>query len=628
MRRSVLSSLVVSAALLGCAGIALARAPKPAAPVAPEPAPAPALPTPAEEARAFALAADDELRAVGIEAAQAAWDYQTDITDAHEAVLSAKSDASMAVATRLVQEAAKYKDVPGLDADTARLLHLIRVSPTIPAPVDAARRAELAQIVTELDGMYGKGEYCRPGETTCRDLGQLEQVLADAPKARSAKKAWDDQVDAYYGWRTISPPMRDMYTRFVTLGNEGARDIGFADMSELWRSGYDMTPAEFDGEVERLWQEVKPLYDQLHCYARAELSDHYGKKRVPTTGPIPAHVLGNMWSQSWEALYPLLAPYPAEPSLDVTAAMQAKGWEPQRLVKTAEGFFTSLGLDPLPQTFYERSMFVQPTDREVVCHASAWDVSTRGDLRIKMCIKVDEDSLLTLHHELGHNYYYQAYRTLPYLYQSGANDGFHEGIGDTLALSVTPAYLKELGILDTVSESPEANLNKQMSVALAKIAFLPFGRMMDKWRWQVFSGEIPPERYNEAWWALVKEYQGLVPLEDRGEQFFDPGAKYHIPANTPYMRYFLAAVLQFQFHEALCKASGHTGPLYTCSIHGSKEAGARLQEMLAMGASKPWPDALEAITGSRTMDARPIVEYFQPLMGWLAEENKGRTCGW
>jgi peptidyl-dipeptidase A len=441
---------------------------------------------------------------------------------------------------------------------------------------------------------------------------------------------WDELLDAWIGWRTISPPMRKDYERLVALGDEGAREIGFANLGELWRAGYDMKPAAFEQETERLWGQVKPLYEQLHCYVRAKLQQTYGPERIPDGKPIPAHVLGNMWAQEWSAVYPLVEPFPGvSGTLDVDAALKKRGWDALKMVKTGEGFFTSLGLKPLPATFWERSMFTKPRDREVVCHASAWDVTYGGDLRIKMCIKPIEEDLVTIHHELGHNYYYQYYFERPVLFQQGANDGFHEAIGDAIALSVTPAYYQKIGLLDAVPPPDEKGIiNIQMKRALDKIAFLPFGKLIDQWRWNVFSGAVPPSRYNAAWWDLRREYQGVDAPVPRTEADFDPGAKYHIPANTPYTRYFLAHIYQFQFHRALCRAAGHEGPLHTCSIYGNGEAGRRLAAMLAMGSSRPWPEAMDALTGEKRADASALLEYFEPLRSWLEEENRGRRCGW
>ena len=419
-----------------------------------------------------------------------------------------------------------------------------------------------------------------------------------------------------------------MYSRMVSLSNEGAREIGFSDLGDLWRSGYDMSPEAFEKETDRLWDQVKPLYEQVHCYVRAQLAKRYGPEKVKAQAPIPAHLLGNMWAQEWANIYPLVEPFKNQPSLDVTAALQRQKYDSIKMVKLGESFFTSLGMNPLPGSFWKNSMFQKPQDREVVCHASAWDVTFNNDLRIKMCIKIDEEDLTTIHHELGHNYYYNHYYKLPVLFQQGATDGFHEAIGDALTLSITPDYLKQVGLLQEVPKDDKGLINLQMKEALEKIAFLPFGRLMDQWRWDVFSGKVKPGEYNQHWWRLREKYQGVSAPVARSEADFDPGAKYHIPANVPYMRYFLARILQFQFHRAMCEAADHRGPLHQCSIFGNKAAGGKLSSMLALGASKPWPDALHALTGQREMDASALVQYFEPLMKWLGEQNRGQTCGW
>jgi len=574
----------------------------------------------AADAQAFVAQVDAKLRELWVAESRAAWAHATNITDEHAAAVAVASEQSMAYLGQAIKEARKYEGVE-VDADTRRQLQLLAVATSLPAPDDAAKRKQLADIATELDSMYGTGKWGCDDAGACKDMGDAIEVIA-------ASDDYDELLQAWLGWRSIAPAMRPKYQRFAALANEGARDIGYADVGELWRSGYDMSPAEFEAEMERLWQQVKPLYTQLHCHVRAKLGEKYGADKVPADGMIPAHLLGNLWAQEWPNVYEDMVPYPGQPSIDVTAGLESAGYDELRMVKAAEGFFVSLGLEPLPQSFWERSLFVKPEGREVQCHASAWDVEFNNDLRIKMCIKVNMEDYVTIHHELGHNYYYTYYYTKPVLFQSGAHDGFHEGIGDTLALSVTPKYLHEVGLLAEASEDPKAVINKQMADGLEKIAFLPFGLLIDRWRWGVFSGEIKPEDYNAAWWKLRNDYQGVAAPIERSEADFDPGAKYHIPANTPYARYFLARILQFQFHKALCDAAGHEGPLHTCSIHGSKEAGAKLRAMLEMGASKPWPDALEAIAGTRKMDAGPLLEYFEPLQGYLAEQNQGRTCGW
>lgn len=593
-------------------------------------APAKPAPTP-KDADAFARKLDADLRRLYVRSATAEWIKATYITDDTERNAAAMNEDLMAYTTGAIKDSLRFKGLK-LDPQTERMLYLLRVSSALPAPSDAAKRTELAQLAAKLEGLYGKGKWCGKGYTPgadpekdkqqCKTLQQLSEVLAKGG-------SYDAQLEAWQGWREASKEMRPLYERLVQLSNEGAKEIGAKDLGELWRSAYDMSPADFEKETDRLWNQVKPLYDDLHCYVRARLSKKYGADKVPPTGPIPAHLLGNMWAQEWNNVYPLVEPYKGQPSLDVTKKLKAQKYDPKKLVRLGESFFTSLGLDPLPPSFWEKSQFVKPQDRDVVCHASAWDVTFSNDLRIKMCIKIDEEDLVTVHHELGHDYYFMYYYTKPVLFQAGANDGFHEAIGDALTLSITPEYLKQLKLLDQLPKDDKGLINVQMKDAIEKIAFLPFGRMIDQWRWDVFSGKVKPTEYNAHWWALRQKYQGVAaPQGPRGEEYFDPGAKYHIPANVPYMRYFLARILQFQFHRALCQAAGHTGPLHTCSIYGNKAAGAKLKAMLELGASKPWPDALETLTGQRQMDATAILEYFAPLQAWLKEQNKGQQCGW
>jgi len=605
-----LSAVLLASLLVGCAT---------ASPVV-ETAPSPAKPT-AAEARAFVQQVDQELRRLGTKAATAEWVKSTYITDDTERLAAWANEDVMAFMSRAVAESRRF-DGAETDPVTARMLHLLQTSASLPAPADPAARAELATIAAKLEGIYGKGKWCGPdGEGTCRDLGELSEVLASS-------RNYNALLDAWVGWHSIAAEMRPLYERGVELGNQGAREIGFGDLGELWRSGYDMEPDALEAETERLWQEVKPLYDDLHCYVRSKLVKHYGKSRVPARGPIPAHLLGNMWAQEWTAIYPLVEPYKGAANLNVDQALVRQRYDAEKMTRLGEKFFTSLGFDPLPETFWTRSMLVQPRDRDVVCHASAWDLTYAGDVRVKMCIRPTEEDLITIHHELGHNYYYQQYDTLPILFQNGANDGFHEAIGDAIALSITPGYLKDLGLIARVPSDEKGLINVQLKQALSKVVFLPFGKLIDQWRWDVFAGETTPVNYNQAWWKLKESYQGVAAPVARSEADFDPGAKYHIPANVPYLRYFIAHIIQFQFHKALCEAAGFEGPLHECSIYGSQVAGAKLQAMLALGASKPWPDAMEVLTGQREMSAAPLLEYFAPLRSWLAEENRGQQCGW
>jgi len=572
------------------------------------------------QAIAFINDAEAKMAELSIESNRAEWIYSNFITDDTAAQSAAVGEKVSAASVKFATEAAKYANVQ-LDPVNARKLNILRSALILPAPLDPAKNAELAQISSELNGLYGKGKYCF-ADGKCMTQPELSSLMAESRDPAILLEAWK-------GWREIAKPMRPLFQREVELANEGAKDLGYANLSELWRSQYDMKPDDFSQELDRLWGQVKPLYESLHCYVRGELNKEYGDTVAPTTGPIPAHLLGNMWAQQWGNVYDLVAPDNADPGYDVTELLAKKGYDEHKMVKQAEGFFTSLGFAPLPESFWARSLFVQPKDRDVVCHASAWDLDNLDDIRIKMCIQKTAEDFSVIHHELGHNFYQRAYKQQPFLFKNSANDGFHEAIGDTIALSITPSYLKQIGLLEEVPDTSK-DIGLLLKQALDKIAFLPFGLMIDQWRWKVFSGEITPAQYNQAWWDLREKYQGVKAPTERSEADFDPGAKYHVPGNVPYTRYFLAHILQFQFHQALCETAGDKGPVHRCSIYGNQAAGEKLNKMLELGLSKPWPEALKEVTGKETMDAKAVLDYFAPLKTWLDEQNTtaNRQCGW
>lgn len=571
-----------------------------------------------EEADAFLAEAEADYLEASIENQRASWVQATYITQDTQKIAAAASEKLMIVTADAAKQAASYRDLD-LSEDSKRKIDKLRVALTLPAPSAPGAAGELAGIESTLKGMYGSGAWCPEGGE-CTELEALVRTMAVSRDANELRDAWA-------GWRTISPQMRGPYARLAELANEGSRELGFADTGAMWRSGYDMAPDEFSSELDRLWQQVKPLYDSLHCYTRDALGDFYGEDVVPQDEPIPAHLLGNMWAQEWNNIYDILAPPGGDEGPDLDRLLVEKGYDEIAMVRSAERFFTSLGFEPLPETFWERSLFLKPEDRAVVCHASAWNIDAEDDLRIKMCIEVTGEMFRTIHHELGHNFYQRAYNVQDPLFRGSANGGFHEAVGDVLSLSVTPSYLVEIGLLESEPDAT-ADLGLLMRRALDKVAFLPFALMIDQWRWGVFSGEIPEDRYNAAWWELRESLQGVRAPVDRSEADFDPGAKYHVPGNTSYERYFVADILQFQLHRDLCAAAGWEGPLHRCSIYGNEEAGRRLREMLTMGSSRPWPEALAVIGGSGEMDATAMLDYFAPLQLWLDEQNDGRTCGW
>ena len=575
------------------------------------------------EAQEFIAHAETRLQELSVKASRASWVQSNFITDDTEQISAEANEALIGATTELAKQATRFDNLQ-MPADLTRKMLLLKLSAAVPAPApsDPKELTEMARIGTSLEADYGKGKYCpKSGKNAgkCLDIGQVEQIMATSTDP-------DELKDVWVGWHSIAPPMRDRYSRWVELGNKGARQMGFPDLGAMWRAGYGMTPEQFNAEVERLYQQVKPLYESLHTYVRAKLVQRYGPTAVDANGMIRADLLGNPWAQGWSNIFPLVAPPAQTPHYDLTELLKANHTDAIGMVKYGEGFFTSLGFAPLPKTFWERSLFTKPLDREVVCHASAWDIDNFDDLRLKMCIQIRDEDFVTVHHELGHNFYQRAYEHQPFLFKGGANDGFHEAIGDTIALSITPEYLKQVGLLPTVPQTDDTAF--LLRKALDKVAFLPFGLLIDQWRWRVFSGEIKPANYNAAWWQMREKYQGIFPPSPRSEADFDPGAKFHVAANVPYTVYFLASILQFQFYRAMCRDAGFTGPLHRCSFYGNKAAGANLNTMLEMGQSKPWPDALYALTGERQMDASAMMEYFAPLKQWLDEQNKGQTVGW
>lgn len=613
------SSLLIASSFASCTPCEPIAPLKPDPPpqVTPPPPPKPTGPTEAD-ARTFMNETETQLRALWSYAQRVQFVQNTNITFDTEQLNAQSQEQVMELVGKKIKEAAKF-DKLELPPDLRRKFDLLKLAQDLPSPADAGERAELAQLAASMETTYGKAKYCPPRlKGGCLTLDDLSRTL-------STSRNYDELMEAWVGWHDLAKTLRGSYVRYVVLANKGAQNAGYADVGAMWRSRYDMPEDAFAAETERLWEQVKPLYEALHCYTRMKLRQTYGN-RVPEAGPIPAHLLGNMWAQEWGNIFPLVAPTGKGAAINLKAKFAQKKTTPIELVKMGEGFFKSVGFDPLPDTFWKRSMFVRPKDRDVVCHASAWDITSKGDLRIKMCIELDDDNFRTVHHELGHDYYYWYYRDLPLLFQQGANDGFHEAIGDAIALSITPTYLQKIGLMDQGTQVDDTTF--LLHDALEHVAFLPFGKVLDQWRWEVFSGKVRPEEYNKRWWELRTKYQGVTPPVNRTDADFDPGAKYHIPSNVPYARYFLARVLEFQFHRALCQAAGYQGPLHKCSIYGNQAAGDKMKAMLQLGSSKPWPEALDAIAGTKSMDGAAMLDYYAPLMNFLKEQTKSQKCGW
>jgi peptidyl-dipeptidase A len=576
-----------------------------------------------EDAATFLANAEKELSEFSDYSARVAWVNANFITEDTDWLVARAGSEGTLMSVRLANATKQYEGQT-LTPEQQRKMNILRAGITMPAPSTGTAEEqkkiadELSEVMTRISSTYGKGKFTIDGKEL--NLEQLSEILAKSRDPKKLQQAWE-------GWHTISVPMKADYARMVEIGTAGAKELGFSDIADMWLANYDMPSKDMEATVEKLWGQVKPLYDDLHCYTRGKLNAKYGDAVQPKTGPIRADLLGNMWAQQWNNISDIVAPPASNPGYDLNKVLVAKNYDALKMVKTGEAFFTSLGLPPLPDTFWTRSLITRPQDRDVQCHASAWNLDNLDDLRIKMCTEVNATDFSTVHHELGHNFYQRAYKNQDLLFKNGAHDGFHEAIGDFVALSITPEYLKQLGLIN-VDPPASADTGLLMDRALEKIAFLPFAIKLDKWRWDVFRGTVTPEQYNQAWWDLSKQYQGIVPPAARPADAFDPGAKYHIPGNTPYLRYFLSFILQFQFHKAACEQAGWTGPLHRCSIYNNKDVGQKFMTMLEMGASKPWPDALEAFTGTREMDGSALVSYFAPLQTWLKEQNASQQCGW
>jgi peptidyl-dipeptidase A len=583
---------------------------------APQPAPT------VQAADAFVADAEAQLKAMSVPLAQISWVNATYITDDTDALAAAAGARATELQVKLAGQAARYRSVQGLSYDTARKLNILVGGITLPAPTRPGAADEVATLVTKMSSAYGKGRGTLDGKPI--NGSDIEAAMGESRDPAKLKEMWTSWHD------NVGAPMRADFARSVQIENEGAKELGFADTGALWRSGYDMPPEQFAALTDKLWKEVEPLYLALHTYTRWKLNEKYGDAVQAKTGPIRADLLGNMWAQEWGNIYDVVAPAGSgDLGYDIGDLLKAKQYDPVKMVRAGEGFYSSLGFAPLPKTFWERSQITKPADREVVCHASAWDVDNVDDLRIKMCTKVNADDFVTIHHELGHNYYQRAYNKQPFLYLNGANDGFHEAIGDFVALSITPDYLVKINLLDPARvPAADKDIGLLLRQAMDKVAFLPFGLLIDKYRWGVYSGAIPNGQLQAGWDKLRLQYQGIVPPAPRDESKFDPAAKYHVAAGVPYTRYFLARLLQFQFYEAACKQAGWKGPLHRCSFYGDKKVGEKLNTMLAMGQSKPWPEALQAFTGSREMSGKAMLAYFAPLKAWLDQQNKGKPQGW
>lgn len=569
---------------------------------------------------------------ISYENSLASWNYNTNITEETATKMNEAGAKWSAFYEEASRNASKFplSDIQ----DPLTRLQIQSLQDRGSSVLSPEKYSRLNTVLNTMSTIYSTGTVCKttaPFDCMVLEPG-LDSIMANSIDYHERLWAWE-------GWRAdVGRMMRPLYEEYVELKNEAAKLNGYADYGDYWRANYEADyPEEYKysrdqlvQDVEKTFEQIKPLYQQLHAYVRHRLEQAYGSQFISSTGCLPAHLLGDMWGRFWTNLYPLTVPYPAKPNIDVTDAMVQKNWDAVKIFKAAEAFFSSIGLYNMTEGFWKNSMLTEPTDnRKVVCHPTAWDMG-KNDYRIKMCTKVTMDDFLTAHHEMGHIEYDMAYSVQPFLLRDGANEGFHEAVGEIMSLSAaTPQHLKSLDLLEpTFQEDEETEINFLLKQALTIVGTMPFTYMLEKWRWMVFRGEITKQEWMKRWWEMKRDIVGVVEPVPHDETYCDPAALFHVANDYSFIRYYTRTIYQFQFHEALCKAANHTGPLHTCDITNSTAAGGSLRGLLELGRSKPWTQALESLTGEKYMNATPLLHYFEPLFNWLQKNNSGRYVGW
>ncbi|CAG2052908.1 unnamed protein product [Timema podura] len=569
------------------------------------------------EAQQFLREYEREAAEMCFRVKQSQWNFSTNITDANKRRMLEEQALESKLDRLSWRRATSFTWTRLPDSQTRRQLNILVTQTRAGLPDNEFN--ELQQVISEMKDIYSRARVC-PYHNRMNNYCDLA-LEPDLTRALAHTRDYEEQLHLWKAWRdSVGPPIRS-----------------FRDAGQQERSLYE--DEEFESHIDEVWATVAPLYRQLHTYVRRRLIQQYGSQRVRPDGPIPAHLLGNMWAQNWKNLADIVLPYPGKQSVDVTPEMLRQGYTPLRMFQLAEEFYTSMGMNPMPPEFWHHSMLEKPLGRDVVCRASAWDFCNHNDYRIKQCTEVTMEDLQTIHHEMAHIQYYLQYANQPLLFRDGANPGFHEAVGAMIELSViTPRHLQRIGLLNNITDeygemtnTNETNINFLLTMALDKVAYLPFAYVVDQWRWRLFSEEWKVEEMNSRWWDLRMRHQGIIPPIPRSENDFDPAAKYHVVADMPYIRYFVSLILQFQLHESLCQAAGHFGPLHTCDIYRSREAGRLLSEILSMGSSRSWSEIIHVMTKGRTdkLDSRPLLEYFQPLAMWLSVQNRDeKIVGW
>ncbi|XP_053696511.1 angiotensin-converting enzyme [Sabethes cyaneus] len=560
----------------------------------------------------------------------AQWNFETNVNEATQ-VEAIAAQQRYNDFQRLIWDQMRHIDQTKIFDDKlyrqVRLMSIIGPSALPPDQLDRYNR-----IVNDMLTIFNGAQICayeRPFECGLRLQPHLKDIMA---KSRD----WNELQYTWLEWRRKSGRhMRELFEQLVDLTNEAARVNNFTDGAAYWQFPYESR--DFREEMEQVWKEILPLYEMIHAYVRRKLREFYGPDKISRDVPLPDHILGDMYGQSWNNILDVLIPYPGRSYLEVTPEMHKQGYNPLVMFQIADEFFVSMNMTAMPPDFWLTSVLTQPPDRPVLCTPSSWDFCNGKDYRIKMCTTVSHKDFITVHHELAHVQYFLNYRNNPKVFRDGANPGFHEAIGDAVTLSVAaPKHLQNLGLVQKNVDDTAHDINFLFSLALEKVVFLPFALAMDAWRYDIFEKRIRKEQYNCHWWLLREQYGGVKPPVLRSELDFDPGAKYHVAANIPYIKYFFSNVLQFQIHRAMCSASRQydpldpNKPLHKCDIYRQPAAGNILKQLMERGASEPWQQVLQEVIGEGRLDGTALREYFRPLEEWLRNENlrTNEFVGW
>ncbi|UYZ63832.1 M2 family metallopeptidase [Hymenobacter weizhouensis] len=605
--------LLTAATLAACSPTATQTATVPATPATAAPQSA-AAPNWRDQAEQFLTQYSAEYQRLYTQSAEAEWRSNTRIVagDTSNAGATARANERLAAFMGSTQNIQRLRELLEHKQDLTELqvkqlqtaLYNAANSPQTIADVVKRRiKAETAQT----EKLYGF-DYKYAGKSVTTN--DLDELLRKERNPLKRQQIWEAS-------KAIGPTLKDGLLNLRELRNQTVQALGYPDYFTYQASDYGLSREEMMQLVRKINEELRPLYRELHTYARYELAKKYGVKQVPDY--LPASWLPNRWGQDWSAMVDVQG-------LNIDPVLAKKGAEWQ--VQQAERFYQSLGFPALPQSFYEKSsLYPLPKDATYKKnnHASAWHLDLNQDVRSLMSVEGNTEWYETTHHELGHIYYYLTYTNpqVPVLLRQGANRAYHEAMGSLMGLAATQKpFLAGLSLVDANAKTDQTQT--LLKEALNYAVFIPFASgVMSEWENSFYADKLPADQLNARWWQLCKQYQGIVPPTARGENYLDPATKTHINDDpAQYYDYALSYVILFQLHDHIAKKILKQDP-HATNYYGSKEVGQFLADIMRPGSSKDWRTVLKEKTGE-DLSARAMVEYFEPLMAYLKQQNKGR----